>query len=154
MSELLSQHQAHKARLARLSPPPVVVRAPRPVAKPQPVEAPKPQPRVWFSIVEDGEAPQRFPSVREIQLACAKYYGVTRHDILSERRTANIVRPRQVGMYLAKTMTPRSYPDIGRKFGGRDHTTAIFGFRKIERLLETDGDLQEDVAAIIKGIRG
>ena len=153
MSELLSQHEAHKARLARLSPPPVVVRAPRPVAKPKQVEPPKP--RVWFSIVEElGEAPQRFPSVREIQLACAKYYGVTLHDILSARRTANIVRPRQVGMYLAKTLTPRSHPDIGRKFGGRDHTTAIFGFRKIERLLETDGDLQEDVAAIIKGIQG
>lgn len=158
MSIVETLHRAHMERLARLGgipkpgkPEPVRIAAP---VAPKPAEAPRPR-RVWFSIVEElGGGPQKFPSVRDIQLACAKYYGVTHHDILSSRRTAKVVRPRQVGMYLAKTMTPRSYPDIGRRFGGRDHTTAIHAFRKIERLLETDGDLMEDVAAIIKGVRG
>jgi len=110
----------------------------------------------WFSIVGECDLPRRgdYPSVREIQVACAKHYGVKRHDITSSRRTANVVRPRQVGMYLAKVMTPQSYPQIGRMFGGRDHTTALHAVKKIERLLDVDGDLAAEVATIKSEIGG
>src|SRR5262249_42617089 len=63
----------------------------------------------------------------------------------SSRRTANVVRPRQVAMYLAKTLTLRSLPEIGRRFGGRDHTTVLHAVRKIENLVSTDTALAEEI---------
>jgi hypothetical protein len=93
------------------------------------------------------------PSVRDIQLAVCEHFDVKLIDIMSTRRTANIVRPRQVAMYLAKTMTLRSLPDIGRRFGGRDHTTALHAIRKIEGLVELDGDIARDVALITAKIK-
>src|SRR6201997_2975278 len=63
--------------------------------------------------------------IEDIQRVVARQYNVSRSDLLSSRRTANVVRPRQVAMYLAKTMTLRSLPEIGRRFGGRDHTTVL-----------------------------
>ena len=56
-----------------------------------------------------------------------------------------IVKPRQIAMFLAKTMTPRSFPEIGRRFGGRDHTTVLHAVRKIEDLLEKDNKLSQEV---------
>jgi chromosomal replication initiator protein len=64
---------------------------------------------------------------------------------LSSRRTANVVRPRQVAMYLAKQLTLRSLPEIGRRFGGRDHTTVLHAVRKIENLVHTDTSLAEEI---------
>ena len=61
-----------------------------------------------------------------------KHFGVNRGDLLSSRRNRSIVRPRQIGMYLAKSLTARSLPEIGRRFGGRDHTTVLHAIRKIE----------------------
>ena len=75
------------------------------------------------------------PSVTRIQEVVARQYGVSRFDLLSSRRTANIVRPRQVAMYLCKTLTLRSLPEIGRRFGGRDHTTVLHAVRKISWLV-------------------
>src|SRR5947208_9463121 len=69
--------------------------------------------------------------IEDIQRVVARQYNVSRADLLSSRRTANVVRPRQVAMYLAKTLTLRSLPEIGRRFGGRDHTTVLHGVRKI-----------------------
>jgi chromosomal replication initiator protein len=66
-------------------------------------------------------------------------------DLLSSRRTANVVRPRQVAMYLAKTLTLRSLPEIGRRFGGRDHTTVLHAVRKIEGLVGNDMALAEEI---------
>ena len=63
--------------------------------------------------------------IEDIQRIVARQYNVSRADLLSSRRTANVVRPRQVAMYLAKTLTLRSLPEIGRRFGGRDHTTVL-----------------------------
>jgi chromosomal replication initiator protein len=83
--------------------------------------------------------------IEEIQKLVATHYNVTRADILSSRRTANVVRPRQIAMYLAKVLTPRSLPEIGRRFGGRDHTTVLHAVRKIEALAKTDGKLSEEV---------
>ncbi len=72
-------------------------------------------------------------------------YNVSRSDLLSSRRTANVVRPRQVAMYLAKTLTLRSLPEIGRRFGGRDHTTVLHAVRKIEGLVGNDMALAEEI---------
>jgi chromosomal replication initiator protein len=83
--------------------------------------------------------------IEDIQKLVASHYNVTKADILSARRTANVVRPRQIAMYLAKTLTPRSLPEIGRRFGGRDHTTVLHAVRKIEALTGTDGRLSEEI---------
>ncbi len=83
--------------------------------------------------------------IEDIQRVVARQYNVSRADLLSSRRTANVVRPRQVAMYLAKTLTLRSLPEIGRRFGGRDHTTVLHAVRKIETLVNTDTALAEEI---------
>jgi chromosomal replication initiator protein len=83
--------------------------------------------------------------IEDIQRAVARQYNVSRSDLLSSRRTANVVRPRQVAMYLAKTLTLRSLPEIGRRFGGRDHTTVLHAVRKIEALVGKDLTLADEV---------
>jgi chromosomal replication initiator protein len=83
--------------------------------------------------------------IEDIQRVVARQYNVSRSDLLSSRRTANVVRPRQVAMYLAKTLTLRSLPEIGRRFGGRDHTTVLHAVRKIEALVAKDISLSDEV---------
>ncbi len=83
--------------------------------------------------------------IEDIQRIVARQYNVSRSDLLSSRRTANVVRPRQVAMYLAKTLTLRSLPEIGRRFGGRDHTTVLHAVRKIEGLVGSDMTLSEEI---------
>ncbi len=93
-------------------------------------------------------AEPRKVKIEEIQRVVARRYNVSRGDLLSSRRTANVVRPRQIAMYLAKTMTLRSLPEIGRRFGGRDHTTVLHAVRKIEGLVGNDGALAEEIETI------
>ena len=83
--------------------------------------------------------------IEDIQRVVARQYNVSRADLLSSRRTANVVRPRQIAMYLAKTLTLRSLPEIGRRFGGRDHTTVLHAVRKIENLVGNDIGLAEEI---------
>ncbi len=83
--------------------------------------------------------------IEDIQRVVARQYSVSRSDLLSSRRTANVVKPRQVAMYLAKTLTLRSLPEIGRRFGGRDHTTVLHAVRKIEGLIGKDTALADEV---------
>jgi chromosomal replication initiator protein len=83
--------------------------------------------------------------IEDIQRVVARQYNVSRSDLLSSRRTANVVRPRQIAMYLAKTLTLRSLPEIGRRFGGRDHTTVLHAVRKIEGLVDNDTVLAEEI---------
>jgi chromosomal replication initiator protein len=83
--------------------------------------------------------------IEDIQRIVARHYNVSRADILSARRTATVVRPRQIAMYLSKVLTLRSLPEIGRRFGGRDHTTVLHAVRKIDGLLHSDNSLAEDV---------
>ncbi|MGH6768653.1 MAG: chromosomal replication initiator protein DnaA [Xanthobacteraceae bacterium] len=90
------------------------------------------------------QEPKRI-KIEEIQRIVARQYNVSRADLLSSRRTANVVRPRQVAMYLAKTLTLRSLPEIGRRFGGRDHTTVLHAVRKIENLVNNDTTLAEEI---------
>ena len=83
--------------------------------------------------------------IEDIQRIVARQFNVSKNDLLSNRRTRMIVRPRQIAMYLAKTMTPRSLPEIGRRFGGRDHTTVLHAVRKIEELASQDQNLAHEV---------
>jgi chromosomal replication initiator protein len=86
--------------------------------------------------------------IEDIQRIVARQYNVSRADLLSSRRTANVVRPRQVAMYLAKTLTLRSLPEIGRRFGGRDHTTVLHAVRKIEGLVGNDAMLADEIEVL------
>lgn len=95
-----------------------------------------------------------YPSIERIQRAVCAHYDISMMDILSARRTVNLVRPRQVAFHLCRRLTPRSYPEIGRRFGGRDHTTVMFGDKKITRLVSEDADLKAVVDALIKKLGG
>jgi chromosomal replication initiator protein len=86
--------------------------------------------------------------IEDIQRVVARQYNVSRADLLSSRRTANVVRPRQVAMYLAKILTLRSLPEIGRRFGGRDHTTVLHAVRKIEALAGNDTAFAEEIEGL------
>ena len=94
-------------------------------------------------LVNAGE-PKRV-RIEDIQRIVSRHYNVSRQEMVSNRRTRTIVKPRQIAMFLSKTMTPRSFPEIGRRFGGRDHTTVLHAVRKIENLLEQDTKLAHEV---------
>jgi chromosomal replication initiator protein len=91
--------------------------------------------------------------IDDILRVIAKHYGVQRGDLLSSRRNQSIVRPRQIGMYLAKSMTSRSLPEIGRRFGGRDHTTVLHAIRKIEQLKQQDSALKEELDVLARMLK-
>ena len=93
-------------------------------------------------------ASSRQISVDVIQKRVAAHYGVRVSEMFSARRARNIARPRQIAMYLAKNLTSLSYPEIGRQFGGRDHTTVMHGVKTIENLMKSDAQLSEDVELI------
>ncbi len=84
-------------------------------------------------------------TVEEIQRRVAEHFNIRLSDMLGPKRTRTIARPRQIAMYLAKEMTSRSLPEIGRRFGGRDHTTILHGVRKVEEMRGTDSQLNEDI---------
>lgn len=84
-------------------------------------------------------------TVEEIQKKVAEHYTIKLSDMHSARRARSVARPRQVAMYLSKVLTTKSLPDIGRKFGGRDHTTVMHAYRKVQELMVEDKNLQEDM---------
>ena len=90
-------------------------------------------------------ANDRRVTIDEIQKKVAEYYSVRVSDMHSPRRARTVARPRQVAMYLAKQLTPRSLPEIGRKFGGRDHTTVLHAVKKIEALMGEEKSMREDI---------
>src|SRR5215211_7277138 len=92
-------------------------------------------------------------AIADIQRIVAAAYGCKRRDVLGERRTASVGRPRQIGMFIAKRLTHRSRSEIGRRFGGRDHTTVLHALNKIERLVETDPAVNAEIAALETAIR-
>jgi chromosomal replication initiator protein len=95
-------------------------------------------------------ANRRRITIDEIQRTVCQFYRVDRTEMASKRRARAVVRPRQVAMYLAKVLTPRSYPEIGRKFGGRDHSTVIHAVRLIEELRTRDADMDGDVRTLLR----
>jgi chromosomal replication initiator protein len=90
-------------------------------------------------------ANDRRVTIDEIQKRVAEHYNIRLADMHSARRARAVARPRQVAMYLCKQLTPRSLPEIGRKFGGRDHTTVMHAVRKIEELRASDRAMAEDI---------
>ena len=95
-------------------------------------------------------ANRRRITIDEIQRTVCQFYRLDRSEMSSKRRTRAVVRPRQVAMYLSKVLTPRSYPEIGRKFGGRDHSTVIHAVKLIEDLRTRDADMDGDVRSLLR----
>jgi chromosomal replication initiator protein len=99
------------------------------------------------SIIRDlvlGNEPKRI-KVEDILRVVSRHFAVSKADILSDRRHRSVVRPRQIGMYLAKQLTARSLPEIGRRFGNRDHTTVLHAIRKIDREMGDNPHLKEEI---------
>jgi chromosomal replication initiator protein len=95
-------------------------------------------------------AGQRRVTIDDIQKVVSAHFGMRQAEMLSARRARAVARPRQIAMYLAKRLTPRSLPEIGRRFGGRDHTTVIHAVKQIEKLRGSDADIDSDVRALIR----
>jgi len=132
-------------------PAPVAIDAPAPVAPPDPGPFIPPLPVTPAMLRK--ETP--YPSVDLIKRVVSHHYQIALVDLVSARRTKEIVEPRQVAMWLARSMTPSSLPVIGRKFGNRDHTTVLHAFNKIEhrRLSNPEfSDLLDALQATIMGV--
>jgi chromosomal replication initiator protein len=99
--------------------------------------------RTLADLVRSREA--RRVRIEDILRIVSRHYKVPRNDLLSSRRSRDVVRPRQIAMYLAKALTSRSLPEIGRRFGGRDHTTVLHSVRKVEQMIKDDGDLAQEI---------
>lgn len=110
-----------------------------------------------FAVATLGEVlrgAQRRITIDEIQKLVSRHFELKPLDLVSARRARAIARPRQIAMYLAKRLTTRSLPEIGRKFGGRDHSTVIYAVRKIEELRDTDRDIDNAVRVLMKELEG
>ena len=99
-------------------------------------------------------ASERKVTIDDIMKATCEHYSLRMSDMTSARRSRTVARPRQMAMYLSKKLTPRSYPEIGRKFGGRDHTTVLYAVRKIEELMTQDSQIAEDAALLQRKLVG
>ncbi len=97
-------------------------------------------------------ASDRKITVEEIQRKVSDHYNIRLSDMIGPKRLRNYARPRQVAMYLAKTLTNRSLPEIGRRFGGRDHTTVMHGVRRIEELKATDSQIADDIELLRRAL--
>jgi len=93
-------------------------------------------------------------TIDEIQRKVAEHYNLRLSDMHSARRARSVARPRQVAMYLSKLLTARSLPEIGRKFGGRDHTTVMHAIRKVEELMGDDAQIAQDVEVVRRALTG
>lgn len=157
----ITEAAARRARLQRLHSFPVVTAVEvAHVEKVQPLpEAPKSaetwaqrQKRLhefkepWFSIVCELEPV--YPRIETIQHVVAKHFGLTRNDLICGRRTKVVVLPRHIAMALCRLLTLKSFPEIGRRFGNRDHTVPIYAFRKIEALIKIDPTVSADFEAL------
>ena len=100
------------------------------------------------------QAYQRMVTIDDIQRSVSEYYQLKVADLHGVRRTRQVARPRQIAMYLCKQLTKRSYPELGRHFGGRDHTTIIHGCRTIDGLMPKDESLRKDVDILTRMLKG
>jgi hypothetical protein len=143
MSLAAEYHAAHKERLARLSP--VVTFTPK--VQPYPHNTGWEEMWFWDLICPQSHAPKKY-FIKDILTAVSDHYCIDEIDITSARRTGDLVLPRHVAMYLAKQLTQRSLPEIGRMFGQRDHTTILYAVRKIARKAQTDDVLRLAISEI------
>jgi len=98
------------------------------------------------------KASDRKVTVEEIQRKVSEHYAIRLSDMIGPKRVRNYARPRQIAMYLAKHMTNRSLPEIGRRFGGRDHTTVMHGVRRIEELKTLDSQIADDLELLRRAL--
>lgn len=129
---------------------------PMPEMEPDPIKTEtwaERQKRLWFWIEKDL-GPVGPITIAMIQEIVCDHYGISHNDLICQRRTHNVVRPRQVAMYLCKDLTPHSLPKISARFGGRDHTTALSNVRKIERLKAVDPELARTIEILTSKIKG
>ena len=94
------------------------------------------------------ETKQNQITIENIQSFVASHYKINLNEMLSPRRSRSLARPRQIAMYLSKKYTTKSLPEIGRRFCGRDHTTVIHAVKTIEKFIENDQDLKQNVDTI------
>ncbi len=113
--------------------------------KPKP---PAPKTPTWFSVADDFEISPPEPKIGDIRRATCRHFNMSNINLISQRRTNAVVYPRQLAMYVARELTSRSLPEIGRQFGGRDHTTVLHGTRKIAALVKADWKVAYDVAHV------
>lgn len=141
MSLVESHYAERRARLIRLGA--------RPAPKKPKFEAIDPAPfyrQMWmYDLIEPSPAKPP-PTIIEIRDIVCGYFGVLPIEVESSRRQGALVYPRQIAFYLARTYTPYSYPQIGRRFGDRDHTTIMHGVRRIQERMKSDWMVAYDVA--------
>lgn len=139
----LIEHHGDKHKVIKLLPKP----APE---EPKPVKmAPIPAPVVPLPVhIPEPTEAVRLPSVFMIVRETSKFYGISMMDIKSARRTADVVKPRQVAMYLARALTLRSLPEIGRQVGRKDHTTVLYAARKIGARIKLDDRLNDEIEVL------
>ncbi|WP_238941350.1 chromosomal replication initiator protein DnaA [Jannaschia sp. Os4] len=106
------------------------------------------------ALVDLIRAQERKLTIEQIMRTTCEHYNLRMNDMTSARRSRSIARPRQLAMYLAKKLTPRSYPEIGRRFGGKDHTTVLYAVKRIEELMQTDPQLREDAQVLQRRLEG
>jgi chromosomal replication initiator protein len=99
------------------------------------------------------KASDRKVTVEEIQRKVSEHYNIRLSDMIGPKRVRNYARPRQIAMYLAKQMTSRSLPEIGRRFGGRDHTTVMHGVKRIEELKALDSQIADDLELLRRALQ-
>lgn len=163
MSLLMELHEAHKARLIRMQPKVRRVSIPIEVEVEDRLQAQVSKMRrqvdaLYEQVIDLGGTPgvamAGNPTVKWICVVVSRHCHVPVADIYSPRRTAPLVRARQIAMYLAKSLTMKSLPEIARRIGDRDHTTVLHGVRKITALREKDADLDALLHDITKEIMG
>lgn len=159
-------HRAHQERLRRIA-----ARAVAPVVAPEPLpEPPKQDPGVRVinrfgrveAIISDAtirEANERIRAVRPISVATiqvkvAEARRCTRADLLSRKRTYPLSLARHIGMYLAKKLTPFGFPEVGRRFGGRDHSSVLHACQRIAAMMKEDPVFAAEVEQIESAIKG
>ena len=118
------------------------------------VRGPITQERAQDALADLLRASEKKLTIDEIMKVTCEHYNLRMSDMTSARRARSVARPRQMAMYLAKKLTPRSYPEIGRKFGGKDHTTVLYAVRRIEELMAAEPQLAEDAALLQRKLEG
>jgi hypothetical protein len=109
--------------------------------------------RDWIEAASNAMATTEFMvTIRSIQRVVCKFYGVSQMDLRSARKTQPVTRYRQIAMYLCKELTTNSMPAIGRQFNGRDHTTVLHSFRRIDRLRKTDAAIDDQIKSLVATI--
>ena len=106
------------------------------------------------TLAEMFRAGRRRVTIDEIQKRVADHFKIRHAEMISARRARVVARPRQIAMYLSKQLTPRSLPEIGRRFGGRDHTTVIHAVKQIEKLRASDSEIDADVRLLLRALEG